>query len=410
MAHRPDSRKRLAWPCAIPIAGLRRRSVNQRDQSGDVRVEFCRNSVGEKTSEVAFERTAALEQESLHPFSCTDPVDFTSSLHGWEWELTRLERGQFRARGLTLQLGALSVARLSFNRTLLHRIRSLPGHVSVLLFGGSTGALFVEGHKLAPLDGVMLNEESASEIVSQGECVVFAISMSEASWRRVTRLWQHDGAVLRGRARLLAFKSDSVAELLNGVDRAFRGFAMHLQYLTGCGSPASLREHVLARFREVGTEPEQLHVLRRGRTRRRIGVERARDYIASHLADPIHLSDLCRHSQLEARSLEYGFRETVGLSPVGYVKMMRLGEAHRQLLSRAGNYRSVSEIALDAGFPHLSQFAVDYKKLYMESPSVTQGRDSDQRPQGHRRRSTGALAPIGFARTAARVPERPAVC
>ena len=36
--------------------------------------------------------------------------------------------------------------------------------------------------------------------------------------------------------------------------------------------------------------------------------------------------------------------------------------------------RSISEVALDSGFCHLGQFAYDYKRLFMESPSTTRRR------------------------------------
>jgi AraC-like DNA-binding protein len=111
----------------------------------------------------------------------------------------------------------------------------------------------------------------------------------------------------------------------------------------------------------------------------------------SHLADPIRLADLCHHTHLQARSLEYGFREIVGLSPVSYVKMLRLGEAHRRLQSRAWSWLSISEVALDSGFCHLSQFAADYKKLFMESPSATRQRCLAAKSCAEVRPRTGAL-------------------
>jgi AraC-like DNA-binding protein len=56
------------------------------------------------------------------------------------------------------------------------------------------------------------------------------------------------------------------------------------------------------------------------------------------------------------------------------VKVLRLNDVRRQLLSYSHVCRSISELALDAGFTHLSQFAMDYKKLFLESPSMTRRR------------------------------------
>jgi transcriptional regulator GlxA family with amidase domain len=102
-----------------------------------------------------------------------------------------------------------------------------------------------------------------------------------------------------------------------------------------------------------------------------LAVERAIQYIGRHLADPIRLSHLCRHSGAQARSLEYAFRAVLGVSPIAYVRTTRLQRARRLLRSAAVRTRSISEIALDCGFSHLSQFAVDYKRMFGESPSIT---------------------------------------
>ena len=62
-----------------------------------------------------------------------------------------------------------------------------------------------------------------------------------------------------------------------------------------------------------------------------MAVERVRRFIHEHLAETMTLAELCRHAHLQARSLEYGFRDLVGLSPFKYIKMLRLGEVRRRL-------------------------------------------------------------------------------
>jgi AraC family ethanolamine operon transcriptional activator len=102
-----------------------------------------------------------------------------------------------------------------------------------------------------------------------------------------------------------------------------------------------------------------------------MAVERVRRFIHEHLAESMTLAELCQHAHLQARSLEYGFRDLVGLSPFKYIKMLRLAEVRRRLQTSNPAERSVSELALDCGFCHLSQFAADYKRVFLESPSAT---------------------------------------
>jgi AraC family ethanolamine operon transcriptional activator len=326
--------------------------------------------------EEACEATARFDGGDVQYVECAESADLALNFPEWTWQLTRLQRGDFRAHAVAIPLDAVLIARLNFNRALLHRVRPPPACFSLLLFAESAGAVFVEGHKLSAGDCVAPHPESDVEIVSHGESTIVAISISEIIWGRKGQWPQGEGIELRGGGHLLACHRESVVALLNAADSAIQALAVHSRPLTSQDTRHFFSELMLARLSDARTQaqPRYVHEERPERARRRIGVERARAYILDHLTDPIRLSDLCRHTHLQARSLEYGFREIVGLSPVRYIKMMRLGEVRRHLLSRVNEYRSISELALDSGFWHLSQFAVDYKKLFMESPSATRQR------------------------------------
>ena len=103
----------------------------------------------------------------------------------------------------------------------------------------------------------------------------------------------------------------------------------------------------------------------------RAAVRIARDFIHSKLAEPLRLSELCCKANLQIRSLEYGFREVTGLTPVAYIRSLRLSTVRRALQQQSGAQRSISEVAMDAGFWHLSQFASDYRRCFGETPTET---------------------------------------
>ncbi len=108
------------------------------------------------------------------------------------------------------------------------------------------------------------------------------------------------------------------------------------------------------------------------RASRRAAVRIAREFIHSRLSEPLRLSELCRHANLKIRSLEYGFREVTGLTPVAYIRSLRLNAVRKALQQvEPGPQRSISEIATDVGFWHLSQFASDYRRLFGETPTET---------------------------------------
>lgn len=98
-------------------------------------------------------------------------------------------------------------------------------------------------------------------------------------------------------------------------------------------------------------------------------LKRVEEYIHAHLAEPISLNDLVRVARCSARALQLAFRKHRGTSPMMYLRDCRLEWAHRRLKSDDG--WSVTHIAYECGFTHLSKFASYYSRRYGELPSKT---------------------------------------
>ena len=69
-------------------------------------------------------------------------------------------------------------------------------------------------------------------------------------------------------------------------------------------------------------------------------------------------------------TLRDGFQQFRGVSPMQYVRQLRLERARNALRAAPSDVR-VAEIALDCGFAHLGRFAMVYKAMFGESPSET---------------------------------------
>lgn len=103
--------------------------------------------------------------------------------------------------------------------------------------------------------------------------------------------------------------------------------------------------------------------------RRRI-VQKVRDYIISNPDENVSIPDLCRMLHVSRRTLQYCFQEVVGMSPVTYLRTVRLNEVRRRLFF-GGRYGQVTEVAMSWGFKHLSQFSIYYQDLFGVLPSET---------------------------------------
>ena len=100
------------------------------------------------------------------------------------------------------------------------------------------------------------------------------------------------------------------------------------------------------------------------------GVRRAIDYMQSHLHAPVTLADIIAASGVAGRTLLKHFKDWRGVSPMRYLRNVRLAHA-RQALLRASHDENVTEIAMSLGFTHMGRFSLEYRRQFGESPSET---------------------------------------
>ena len=97
----------------------------------------------------------------------------------------------------------------------------------------------------------------------------------------------------------------------------------------------------------------------------------AREWMHATLDRPVTTPQLCEVTGSKARTLQMAFKDRFGISPVAYHRTIRLHAARSDLMSTEKDTNSVTKIASTRGFAHLGRFAVDYRRLFGESPSET---------------------------------------
>ena len=95
-------------------------------------------------------------------------------------------------------------------------------------------------------------------------------------------------------------------------------------------------------------------------------LRRVQDYIHSNLPATITLVELSRVAGLSRRHFLRAFRESVGDTPLGYVRALRIEEAKRRLSQGS---QSINEVALDCGFSHAQHFATAFRRATGLTPS-----------------------------------------
>ena len=105
---------------------------------------------------------------------------------------------------------------------------------------------------------------------------------------------------------------------------------------------------------------------------RRAVVSEAMNYIDDHLAERITMEAVAKAVHMSVRSIQQGFREELGMTPMTYVRERRLERVHEELTDAIpADGVTVTQVAERWGFHHLGSFAVEYRKRWGEAPSET---------------------------------------
>jgi AraC-like DNA-binding protein len=106
-------------------------------------------------------------------------------------------------------------------------------------------------------------------------------------------------------------------------------------------------------------------------------VDRLEDYIRANWDKPLTVEDVASACDTSVRSVFTRFKQERGVTPMAYVRDVRLSQANRLLREGDGNI-SVIDVALKCGFSSLGHFAKRYKDKFGELPSVSATRRRSQ--------------------------------
>jgi AraC-like DNA-binding protein len=100
---------------------------------------------------------------------------------------------------------------------------------------------------------------------------------------------------------------------------------------------------------------------------------KAREFLHAKSDAPVYLAELCTATGVPERTLRDIFQSILGVSPLKYLQLRRMRQVRQALQQADKRDHSVKQIALASGFWELGRFAVEYKRLFGESPSETLG-------------------------------------
>lgn len=313
-------------------------------------------------------------QPAVTVVELTDPTTSGETLEVADWDLVKLASSGLRARRVIVRLEGGMVVYHRSNLRVRTRTTMIPGLVGYGTCGPRAKGS-ANGLPLRP--GTMWAAEAGAEIafvVEPGyESVFAAFTPDEMK------------AHFHGRQREASLSMPRGAEILQRNPASVRRFfawgkrmvttaerrpeLFNDQRETRAAAQVGLLEALLAALgATTDFHPHRTDDTRRAQSRI---VKAAEDYALAHMGDRLYVTDLCEASGVSERSLEYAFKEIMGMTPVAYLTRVRLHRVRQALLAATVGSTTVSVEALNGGFWHFGEFSRAYKVCFGELPSET---------------------------------------
>lgn len=100
-------------------------------------------------------------------------------------------------------------------------------------------------------------------------------------------------------------------------------------------------------------------------------VNRVRDLTLSSSGYPLSIEELCISLRISRRTLNHAFLRVLGITPVAYMRNVRLHRIRAELQSTPHLVRYIASVAAKWGFWHMSLFSRYYRELFGETPLET---------------------------------------
>jgi AraC-like DNA-binding protein len=313
----------------------------------------------------------------------SDPTVADAGIELLAQDVVQLQAMPLHVRRVVVRLVSAVVVYHSTNVRLRTKTSVREGMLGYVTFGPHAKGT-VNGLPIRP--GLMLAVEPGSE----------ATFVAGAGWESVTFLLppQDVREHLTARQRQDEFRLPRAAEILQVDEERARGLfdwgkrlseAAALQPALfddpneSVAAEVDLLETLLAALR-VANDLEPTRSDRTRQAQSRI-VRAAEARALSNADDRLYVTDLCRAAAVSERTLEYAFKEVLGLTPMTYLVRLRLHRVRQALLAATSESTTVSAEALNWGFWHFGEFARAYKACFGEAPSDTLRRKAVEPPR-----------------------------
>jgi AraC family ethanolamine operon transcriptional activator len=292
------------------------------------------------------------------------------SISGWQQVYDQTSPGQFHGSLTELMLGQVQLFAESSSHALVQCCQTWAG---ATWFG-----IPLHSHEAGRVDGARIETDMLAVHSGMGDFqlttpdnFLFLGIVVHTKWLRHYAEFEHSELSWDLLSqRVLKLPDVCLNAFRNWLGQLLLTHPPHLEWLTAHAQQHLLDEVLsgLVQILTVGEKGPRDNVSSQHARRM---LRRTKDYLHAHTDRCVTVHELCEQLGSSPRALQDCFRKYVGLSPKTYLKAVKLNEARRELRRADSSLASVSDVAVNYGFWHLSQFAADYRWLFGELPSET---------------------------------------
>lgn len=289
----------------------------------------------------------------------------------WNLDFRQIDRGRFSAEVLQFALGPVHIVEATFGRCLIQSGSPPEGMRTIAIPATSDLHIKWRGCDVGSSDLMIFPHGAELDSVSDENFKVYTCSFPEellasiCEQSEIAGLDQHQSG--RGVVRC---SPKSISRIQSLLKRAAKTARTKPDALRNESNQKSILFD-LPRLILRGVE-ESSGVSKSTATHKRAtAVQYAVRFIEKFAHQSITISDLVSELNISQRTLEYAFRESLGVTPKSYLMSYRLNKVRRQLRTYKNDQTKIADIANHWGFWHMGQFAKDYQKFFGELPSET---------------------------------------
>lgn len=300
----------------------------------------------------------------------SDVHDHSLAVNGWEQVYSQLTPGRFESVVMQAQASDFLFFRESTNRSVAQSGIAPRGFASIALplqrpVSGTFQGCRLEGYALW-----LLGPGEEFRFYTPETMYYLGASIPADEMRSLAACVLGDRAAALLDRNLLPVDVDEGERVGTELSRFLDAFRQQPAAFDNPVASKRFRDEVLSMLLEL-FNPE--HAKKRDLTHATYAeiVSRSERILQQRADEPQTVLDLCVALRCSRRTLQTSFQRVANVSPIEYLRSVRLNGVRRLLRSTQQDELMVGDAAAQWGFTHPSYFAREYRGLFGELPSQT---------------------------------------